>query len=130
MKKYVLKGSAAAAAIAVGVSFTPVTAFAQDDDAVDPNADIVISVGTRRASRSAADTPAPVDVIGNEELVNQGDTDIQNILRTSVPSYNVNTQPISDAATLIRPANLRGLCLLYTSPSPRDRTRSRMPSSA
>ena len=26
-----------------------------------------------------------------------------------MPSYNVNTQPISDAATLIRPANLRGL---------------------
>ena len=25
---------------------------------------------------------------------------------------------------------LLGLCLLYTSPSPRDRTRSRMPSSA
>ena len=25
---------------------------------------------------------------------------------------------------------LRGFCLLYTSPSPRDRTRSRMPSSA
>ena len=24
----------------------------------------------------------------------------------------------------------RGICLLYTSPSPRDRTRSRMPSSA
>ena len=27
-------------------------------------------------------------------------------------------------------ANLAGACLLYTSPSPRDRTRSRMPSSA
>ena len=26
--------------------------------------------------------------------------------------------------------DLRGICLLYTSPSPRDRTRSRMPSSA
>ena len=26
--------------------------------------------------------------------------------------------------------NLVGICLLYTSPSPRDRTRSRMPSSA
>ena len=26
--------------------------------------------------------------------------------------------------------NTSGLCLLYTSPSPRDRTRSRMPSSA
>ena len=31
------------------------------------------------------------------------------MLRTLVPSFNVNTQPISDAATLIRPANLRGL---------------------
>ena len=28
------------------------------------------------------------------------------------------------------PAALAGPCLLYTSPSPRDRTRSRMPSSA
>ena len=27
-------------------------------------------------------------------------------------------------------ANVLGVCLLYTSPSPRDRTRSRMPSSA
>ena len=28
------------------------------------------------------------------------------------------------------PEDLKGACLLYTSPSPRDRTRSRMPSSA
>ena len=28
------------------------------------------------------------------------------------------------------PADLSQVCLLYTSPSPRDRTRSRMPSSA
>ena len=31
------------------------------------------------------------------------------MLRTSVPSYDVNAQPISDAATIVRPANLRGL---------------------
>ena len=31
------------------------------------------------------------------------------MIRTLVPSFNVNTPPISDAATLIRPANLRGL---------------------
>ena len=30
-------------------------------------------------------------------------------IRTLVPCWNVNTQPSSDAATLIRPANLRGL---------------------
>ena len=30
----------------------------------------------------------------------------------------------------LRPDTLKYICLLYTSPSPRDRTRSRMPSSA
>jgi iron complex outermembrane receptor protein len=70
---------------------------------------VIITIGTRRDQRSAADTPAPVDVIAADEVLNQGDNDIQNILRTSVPSYNVNTYPISDAATIIRPANLRGL---------------------
>ena len=32
--------------------------------------------------------------------------------------------------TLVEELFLFGICLLYTSPSPRDRTRSRMPSSA
>ena len=31
---------------------------------------------------------------------------------------------------LLKPESMIGSCLLYTSPSPRDRTRSRMPSSA
>ena len=34
------------------------------------------------------------------------------------------------AALLASPSPLADVCLLYTSPSPRDRTRSRMPSSA
>ena len=37
--------------------------------------------------------------------------------------YNAMIAPIA-------PLAMRGVCLLYTSPSPRDRTRSRMPSSA
>ena len=109
MKKSLLHGTAAGALVAVATGFTGFAAQAQDSDAASENTDVIISVGTRRNARSAANTPAPVDVIGNDEILNQGDTDIQNILRTSVPSYNVNTQPISDAATLVRPANLRGL---------------------
>ncbi len=81
-------------------------AYAQTETAEE---EAIVVTGTRRAARSAADSPAPVDVISAEELLNQADSDLQNILRTSVPSFNVNTQPISDAATLIRPANLRGL---------------------
>ena len=40
---------------------------------------------------------------------------------------------LSTSETLISDSNLYSrivICLLYTSPSPRDRTRSRMPSSA
>ena len=71
--------------------------------------DEIISVGTRRAGRTATQSVAPVDVVSGIEFLNQASNDVQELLRTSVPSYNVNTQPISDAATIIRPANLRGL---------------------
>jgi len=96
----------AAAAMLVALS-AGAPAFAQTAPSADEG-DIVIT-GTRRAARSAADSPAPVDVISAAELLSQGDTDLQNVLRTSVPSFNVNAQPISDAASIIRPANLRGL---------------------
>ncbi|WP_128891601.1 TonB-dependent siderophore receptor [Erythrobacter sp. HKB08] len=69
----------------------------------------IVVTGTRQADRSAADTVAPIDVVSGAELTNQADSDISNLLRVAVPSFNVNTQPISDAATLVRPANLRGL---------------------
>ena len=69
----------------------------------------VVAVGTRRDARSVGDSPAPVDVISGSDIKNQGAVDVDYMIRTLVPSFNVNTQPISDAATLIRPANLRGL---------------------
>ena len=81
-------------------------AEAEVEDAV---FDEIVTVGTRRASRTAAESVSPVDVVTGIEFLNQASNDVQDLLRTSVPSYNVNTQPISDAATIIRPANLRGL---------------------
>ncbi len=69
----------------------------------------VVVVGSRRAGRSATDSPVPVDVVGGEDFENQGPTDMDDLLRNLLPSYNVGRQPISDAATLTRPANLRGL---------------------
>lgn len=87
------------------------TASAQTDDtATDDGEDrIVVSVGSRRPQRSAGDAPVPIDVLPGDELLNQATNDVADLLRASVPSYNINTQPISDAATIIRPANLRGL---------------------
>lgn len=74
----------------------------------------VVTTGTRAKARTVQDSPAPVDVISGEDFLNQGDNDLSNLLRNVVPSYNVNTQPISDAATIVRPANLRGLAPDHT----------------
>jgi iron complex outermembrane receptor protein len=69
----------------------------------------IVTTGTRRADRSAADSPVPVDVISGTEFSQAASADVQDLLRTAVPSFDVNTQPISDAATISRPANVRGL---------------------
>ena len=66
-------------------------------------------IGSRRPVRSTTDTASPVDVIAGEDFTDQGTADMSNLLRTLVPSYNVGPNPITDAATFIRPANLRGL---------------------
>jgi len=69
----------------------------------------IVTIGTRRKARSAADSVAPVDVISGNDILDQASNDISDLIRAVVPSYQVNTQPISDAATIVRPANLRGL---------------------
>ncbi|MEL7371341.1 MAG: TonB-dependent receptor plug domain-containing protein, partial [Myxococcota bacterium] len=69
----------------------------------------IVIVGSRRVMRSVLDSPTPVDMIEASDFNAQSATDMDSLLRTLVPSYNVSPQPISDAATLMRPANLRGL---------------------
>ena len=74
----------------------------------------VVVVGTRAAPRSATASPVPIDAIPYQDVVSQGATDLSDRLRNVVPSYHVNTQPISDAATIVRPVNLRGLAPDHT----------------
>lgn len=74
----------------------------------------IVVTGTRAQPRSVIESIVPIDVITGEDFENQGDTDVSNLLRTLAPSYNVNTQPISDAATVVRPANLRNLAPDHT----------------
>ena len=69
----------------------------------------IVVVGSRRRDRSASDSPVPVDVIGGDDFLAHGDSDMDSLLAALVPSYNVAQEPISDAATLIRPATLRSL---------------------
>ena len=96
--------------------------LAQEGDAQDESEseetqefeETIVVVGTRTEGRTVTASPVPVDVIPETELVSQGNNDLTDRIRTVVPSYNVGTQPISDAATLVRPANLRGLAPDHT----------------
>lgn len=90
------------------------SSFAQEVRAGDETVEELVVTGVRGAARSATDSTVPVDVLTAAEFANQGDTDLSNLLRNVVPSYNVNAQPISDAATIVRPANLRGLAPDHT----------------
>ncbi len=74
----------------------------------------LVVVGSRAEPRSAIESTVPVDVIRTEDFVAQGRTDLAEQLRTVVPSFNINIQPISDAATIVRPANLRNLAPDHT----------------
>ena len=109
MQKSAYKTWLALSASTLMLAALPAHAQAQVSDTSVGAEDVVITTGTRRAQRSAADTPAPVDVISGIELTTNAADDVQDLLRTAVPSYNVNAQPISDAASIVRPANLRGL---------------------
>ena len=56
----------------------------------------------------------PVDVLSTADIVSQGAGDLREQLRTVIPSFNVNTQPIAGATTVIRPATLRNLAPDHT----------------
>jgi iron complex outermembrane receptor protein len=100
----ILKLTSLAAAIIAGGTMLPTVAFAEG-----AMVEEIVTTGSRAKARSATDTVAAVDVITSAELTSQGDMDIANLLRNSVPSFSVNDQPISDAATLVRPFQLRGM---------------------
>jgi iron complex outermembrane receptor protein len=69
----------------------------------------IIVTGTRRADRTVADSPVPVDVLSAETLSQSGYTEINRALTQEVPSFNFPQPSITDGTDVIRPATLRGL---------------------
>ena len=93
------------------LSVSPITlptVQAQQSEA-DVIEEIVIIGSRRQDGRSQAESLVPVDVISGDDIMSQGSTGIDSQLANLVPSYNLDQQPINDAATLVRPAKLRGL---------------------
>ena len=104
-------------ALALGIAVSlSLNAVAQEETAPDEEAMLegVVELEEQvvtgaRQPRSVTDSAVPVDVVRGEDFVKQGGTDLPDLLRNVVPSYNIAFQPISDAATVVRPPNLRGL---------------------
>tara|TARA_R110002072_G_scaffold1780_13_gene14927 strand:- start:2745 stop:5369 length:2625 start_codon:yes stop_codon:yes gene_type:complete len=95
----------------LGVAMVSITAVPvkADDDGGLMDLEEVIVTGIRGKPRTVSDSPVPVDVLSSADIDAVSHTDTNNILQTLVPSYNVSRQPISDGATFIRPAELRGM---------------------
>jgi iron complex outermembrane receptor protein len=93
----------------VGLSSAIAQESSAPDAAASDNIEKVIITGSRGAPRSIADSPVPVDVFSEEDLVAVPFTDTNDILKTLVPSYSLGRQPISDGGSFIRPASLRGM---------------------
>tara|TARA_R110001583_G_scaffold6086_2_gene31767 strand:+ start:3239 stop:5818 length:2580 start_codon:yes stop_codon:yes gene_type:complete len=99
-------------ALAVSLALGTVQSYAAEDDASKvkaKNIEKIVVVGSRGAPRSVNDSPVPIDLIGSEELERGGNTNMLELLKGTIPSFNVHENPISDAASLVKPANLRGL---------------------
>ena len=74
----------------------------------------LVAVGSRARPRTVTQSAVPIDAISSQDFVEQGDTDLNDLLRTVIPSFNVNPQATGDAARIIRPASLRGLAPDHT----------------
>ncbi len=68
----------------------------------------IVVTGTRRVNRTVADSLSPIDVLTDEALKNQGAVELTDLLRSAVPSWQVDNHPVDDHAALVRPAKLRG----------------------
>ncbi|MEM0986954.1 MAG: TonB-dependent receptor [Pseudomonadota bacterium] len=98
------------AAFALAASASGLVAAQEADTSEDElrQANIVVT-GTRATDRTALETAVPVDVFPIAELESTGRVELNQILSTTVPSFNFNQTAINDGTDIVRPATLRGL---------------------
>ena len=88
----------------IAVAFGDMPALAAEEET-----EKIVVVGSRSHERSAADLAVPVDSIDASTLLRQGASRMEDMLSRIAPSFTVAPEPLSDAGTLVRPANMRGL---------------------
>jgi iron complex outermembrane receptor protein len=87
---------------------TAATTAAAAGVAAEADADTIIVTGTRESGITAADSPAPVQIVAREQLVRVGQPNLNQVLNQLVPSFTAQAFG-GDASNLTLTAKLRGL---------------------
>ena len=113
MSKRTFSGYLTLATFALLLTGFPAHAQEESDDAAaadnESDMEVINVVGIRNPNRSLTDSTVSVEVIGADQLQANGSLDLLDQLANEIPSLHLERFPIADAATLIRPPNLRGL---------------------
>src|SRR5690606_12561378 len=106
-RKSIVRPEYVLASCVMTAGFTP-NALAQA--ASGPAAEIseILITGTRRSGMAVSDSPAPVQMITNDVLVESGAPDLMNAIANQVPSYNAE-QRGTDMASQTLTASMRAL---------------------
>lgn len=103
--------------VAISLLLFGASALAQSDadsggaaaDESDANMEELRVVGVRNPNRALTDSTVSVEVVDGERLRANGSVDLLDQLSNEITSLHMERYAIADAATLIRPINLRGL---------------------
>lgn len=107
LKQYFITGVMMTSAVSLCGSSLAQQSVDEDVDETSLQETIVIT-GSRRAGRTVLESAVPIDVISSEQLI-MGSADTNDILRTVIPSYNVQQTSVGGGTPFIRPPTLRGL---------------------
>ncbi|EKE69588.1 TonB-dependent receptor plug domain-containing protein [Gallaecimonas xiamenensis] len=97
------------AAVAACLTFYQLPALAADNQGAEEDIERILTIGSRFSSRTATETPAPVDLLSANDLLRTGATELGKALQSLAPSFNFSSTTVSDGSDIIRPATLRGL---------------------
>ena len=108
--------SLAATGVVASALFMGVPAAGVDAPSADNVAQVqeeVVVTGTRARERSLSESMSPIDAIAGSQVAEQGETNLDMLLRNLVPSLNISSTT-GDAAVIVHPTNLRGLAPDHT----------------
>ena len=106
-----LRGRSSKAATTLLLATLPAALLAQESSSqgAAETLESIVVTGTRRSDVTVTESSIPIDVISAEKMTRQSYSDTNDLLRTTVPSLNVQKFSVQSFSVAVRPFSLRGL---------------------